>query len=396
MRIAIVNWSRRLAGGAETYLNSIVPELCGRGHELAFLHEVDTPTGRARIEFPDSTPHWCIAAMGAEAAIAALRNWRPDLIYMHSSIRQDWISETVDTIPTVFFCHDYVGTCISGNKSFRNPIERPCERRFGAQCLLHYYPHRCGGWSPVTMWSDYRKQSSRLDLLRRCGAVLTASEAMRREYLKHGFEPERVHLLPFYASPEEVRRRLPLDDDQPPRLLFAARMERLKGGAFLLRALPRAAEELGRPLHVTFAGDGSCRSQWERQAAGLNMPIEFTGWIGSAELRSRMAASDLLVIPSIWPEPFGLVGIEAGMKSLPAAAFAVGGIPDWLHAGVNGYLAPGDPPTPSGLARAIVECLRDPIRHGRLREGAYETASRFTLEDHMKKLLAIFEKTLHG
>ena len=61
-----------------------------------------------------------------------------------------------------------------------------------------------------------------------------------------------------------------------------------------------------------------------------------------------MASADLLVVPSLWPEPFGLVGLEGARSRLPAAAFAVGGIPDWLRSGVNGYLAPGDPPTPAG------------------------------------------------
>ena len=44
-------------------------------------------------------------------------------------------------------------------------------------------------------------------------------------------------------------------------------------------------------------------------------------------------------MPSVWPEPFGLVGIEAGCVGLPAAGFGVGGIPDWLRPGETGELA---------------------------------------------------------
>ena len=53
-----------------------------------------------------------------------------------------------------------------------------------------------------------------------------------------------------------------------------------------------------------------------------------------------MKASRLLVVPSVWPEPFGSVGMAAARCGVPAAAFAVGGIPQWLHDGVNGHLAP--------------------------------------------------------
>ena len=67
---------------------------------------------------------------------------------------------------------------------------------------------------------------------------------------------------------------------------------------------------------------------------------------------------DVVVMPSLWPEPFGLVGLEANRRGVPVVAFATGGIPEWLHDGVNGCLAPGDPPTADGLADALIRCIR--------------------------------------
>jgi glycosyltransferase involved in cell wall biosynthesis len=133
---------------------------------------------------------------------------------------------------------------------------------------------------------------------------------------------------------------------------------------------------------------------WEQEARRAraenpNLNIEFTGWLDSSQLDQLMLYSGLLVVPSTWPEPFGLVGVEAGLRGLPAAAFAVGGIPEWLSDGVNGRLAPGDPPNAAGLARAIVECVRDPAEHMRLRRGALEMASSFGLNAHLNALLAI-------
>ena len=89
-------------------------------------------------------------------------------------------------------------------------------------------------------------------------------------------------------------------------------------------------------------------------------------------------------------EPFGLVGPEAGRFGVPAAAFDVGGISEWLHDGVNGQLAPGNPPTARGLADAIVRCLRDPVRYAKLRKGALETSLRFDMRRHIESLLGIF------
>jgi glycosyltransferase involved in cell wall biosynthesis len=88
----------------------------------------------------------------------------------------------------------------------------------------------------------------------------------------------------------------------------------------------------------------------------------------------------------LWPEPFGLVGIEAGCLGVPAVGYAVGGIPDWLIAGESGELAPGDPPTVDGLAEAMVRALASPEHYARLCQGAWKLAQRFTLESHLDQL----------
>jgi glycosyltransferase involved in cell wall biosynthesis len=122
--------------------------------------------------------------------------------------------------------------------------------------------------------------------------------------------------------------------------------------------------------------------------------IEFTGWLEGAQLTRAFGKSDLLVVPSLWPEPFGLVGPEAGLHGLPAAAFDAGGISDWLTDGVNGYLASGHPPSPNGLAQAIVKCLNDPANYQRLRQGAVASSSQFSLRRHVVNLLGLFERVI--
>jgi glycosyltransferase involved in cell wall biosynthesis len=174
-------------------------------------------------------------------------------------------------------------------------------------------------------------------------------------------------------------------------------MDRLKGGLILLDCLPTIREALNRPLHVTFAGDGPDRKLWETratdlQAASEGLSFDFPGWVSGDALDSILADSDLLVMPSLWPEPFGLSGPEAGLRGVPAAAFAVGGISDWLKDGVNGYLAPADPPTPEGLAQAVIKCFRDPAQYLRLRTGAASIAKRLSDNDHISTLLGIFEE----
>jgi len=236
--------------------------------------------------------------------------------------------------------------------------------------------------------------------------ILTASSHMRVEFLRHGLPPQRVQVLRLPPAPGGFLRfpgndpaQVMPGEDRELRLLYVGRMTLLKGGPIMLDALALAAASLKRRLKVTFVGDGPNRVQWEQasrrvQAANTNLDIQFSGWLNPAGRDQLMLDSDLLVVPSTWPEPFGLVGPEAGLSGLPAAAFAVGGIPEWLSDGINGHLAPGDPPSAEGLARAIVECVRSPAEHARLRNGARESSNRFDLHAHVEALLAIFERII--
>jgi glycosyltransferase involved in cell wall biosynthesis len=410
LRVAVVNWTGRRVGGTETYLGLILPALSEAGHEVAFWHETDVPGDREPIALPEGVPSWDASALGNARALEELRRWNPDLIYAHGLLSPETEAETLGVAPSIFFAHAYYGTCISGSKTFRHLKVAPCERRFGWRCVLSYYPRGCGGYSPVSMAREYARQSRRLGLLGRYRAVLTHSTHMREEYLRHGLEPGRVHNLSYYAFSEPQEGEPAPDQDAHAqarrlgeggyRLLFTGRMDRLKGGRILLEALPGIAARLGRRVRLTFAGDGPARPAWERAARRLqrenpNVEVGFAGWVARERLDRFLDECDLLVFPSQWPEPFGLVGPEAGARGVPVAAFAVGGVSEWLADGVNGHLAPGNPPTAKGLTDAVVRCLEDPARHAQLARGAVKTAHRFRLRNHLTGLLDVFEKVLN-
>jgi glycosyltransferase involved in cell wall biosynthesis len=164
------------------------------------------------------------------------------------------------------------------------------------------------------------------------------------------------------------------------------RLTDIKGAEYLVRATAQAARELDRSLTLTIAGDGPELSRVLRVAQALGVSISHVGWVRGIDKARLLRHADLLVVPSVWPEPFGLVGIEAGLQAVPAAAFGVGGIPDWLIPGVTGELAPADPPSPEGLAAAIVRALADRDHYQKLSRGAREMALQFTIEGHLDRL----------
>jgi len=405
VRILIINWSSRKVAGIEDYLTNLIPALQQSGHQLAFAYEVDVPQTRERIRLSANSPSWDVSKLGMQTTIENIKSWNPDLIYAHGLLDPQFEAKFLDIAPAVYFSHNYYGTCISGLKTFKFPVVRPCSRRFGAACLLHYFPRRCGGRNPVTMWKLFRRESKRLANLKKYQAIVTHSSHMRQEYIRNGLPESRVYNFVYeVAKPQQkLREGICGNIGDPNRamwnLLFVGRMERLKGGMILLNALPAIAAQLGKPIRLVLAGDGPERVTWEKRASRLriqnsSLKIEFAGWVDKSRLDAIYAQTDLLVVPSLWPEPFGRIGPEAGLRGIPVAAFNVGGITDWLIDGVNGFLAPADPPTAAGIANAVVKCLQDPDIYPKLRTAAVAVAGEFNLARHVEALIRVFNQVI--
>ncbi|HEY8210653.1 MAG TPA: glycosyltransferase [Myxococcaceae bacterium] len=378
MRILISTVSGDVVGGVETYLRALLPLLHARGHELALLCEVESRGGGPPIGSESLlAARISVERDGERGALEQARRFAPEVVYQQGVMSASLEEALLELAPAVFFAHAYRGTCISGAKRFAVPRMSPCSRRLGPACLLMYPVRRCGGLNPLTMRREYAAQMARGARLPRYRSVAVAGEHMAREIDQHGGAPRVIGgLLTWSLRPEAPQPRA-----QTGRVLLAGRLTLEKGVRPLVRAVDEAARSLGRPLVLRVAGSGP-EEAWLRARGG----VECLGWLSPEALRVEMEQADVLAMPSLWPEPFGLSGIEAGAVGLPAVAYAVGGIPDWLEAGLGGELAEGEPGSVPALAGALVKVLRDPERWQALRVGAWKSAHRFSGEAHARAL----------
>lgn len=385
MRVLFANDGIDDAGGVHTYLESVMSGLRARGHEVGLLH-CNPKNGSHISPALSSIPYFGVTDYGLDQVIEMAKAWGPQVCFSHNMSRLDVESRLLQSWPVVKLMHGYFGTCAGGQKTHSFPERRPCDRRFGQSCAAFYFPLRCGQMSFNKLIDQYKWARWQNDLFKDYTAVLVASEHMKREYVRNGMSEDKVHVNALFASPARAHSQPRQLDNARLRLLFLGRMTSLKGGDILIRAARAASERIGKKIHLIMAGDGPRRADWEKLAARLNVSASFTGWV-TGEQRSRLLEeATLLAVPSIWPEPFGLVGLEAASAGLPAIAFDVGGIRQWLTDGVNGYLIAADPPSHKAMAEGLAKAFMQPEELIRMGCAARKQALDMSLEKHLDNL----------
>lgn len=163
------------------------------------------------------------------------------------------------------------------------------------------------------------------------------------------------------------------------RLGYFGRFDPRKGTETLLRAFALLPDEASLVMYGR--GDAGERERLRSMAEDLGVGdrVSFAS-LDSSELGDAYRDLDCVVFPSEWPEPFGLVPLEAMECGTPVVATGVGGSADITIDGVNSVLFhPGDP---AGLAGAVCRLAGDLDLRSRLIEGGHRTAERYDV-DHM-------------
>ncbi len=200
-----------------------------------------------------------------------------------------------------------------------------------------------------------------------------------------------------------LRTELGLDGHRV--LLFAGRLEPLKGAETLLGALAKLCEERRFDDVVTLvigedSGDGSAdggeRRRLEAVAgnSGLASRVRFLGAVEHENLADYYALADICVVPSR-TETFGLVALEAQALGTPVVASAVGGLTEIIEDGKTGILV-GER-EPQAFAAAIASLLDNSPLRLQMGEAARLRASSFTWTRAVERLAAIYRRvTLPG
>jgi len=242
-----------------------------------------------------------------------------------------------------------------------------------------------------------RRHRSRDLLARRTDRFILVSQFHREDYRRQGMDVERASVLynpidttrfqPSAAARVSARARLGVADSEV-LVGYVGRMIAGKGIFTLGDAAERflAADSSARMLWV---GDGEDSTALRARIAQSAQASRHTFLTWEANPAALYPALDVLAVPSIYPEPFGRVSVEAQAAAVPVVCSLAGGLPETFVADSTGIgVAPGDA---DALASAIVTLIRDPERRRRMGAAGRDWASaRFSLE----RIGADFESVL--
>jgi glycosyltransferase involved in cell wall biosynthesis len=180
------------------------------------------------------------------------------------------------------------------------------------------------------------------------------------------------------------------NEDQILNLLYAGRIYPEKGIDTLIEAMIKLVNGQGkRDIRLSLAGSGSVEYEnYLRRIAdqaGLSNYVSFLGWVQPQDMPGLLREFDVLLLPSIWEEPFARVVLEGMLSGLVVVATPTGGTTEVLEDGVNGVLfAAGDA---DDLAQEIASLAADPKLRQRLALAGQKTVmERFTKTKMMDEI----------
>jgi len=339
--------------GAESNISATAGELKQRGHSVGILHGASTNKGEAAWEktFEDRFP--LNGAGNAACVSTAVRTFQPDAVYVHKMADLEVLEALLEAgVPLVRMVHDHDLYCMRSSR-YNYFTRRVCERAVSPYCLVPCGAFVARNAEGRLTWVSYSSKTKELQLNREFDCLVVATHFMKQELVRNGFDPGRIEIHPPVPRTGDSSSHSSFSDRNL--IIYAGQIVRGKGVDVLLESLAL----VGTPFECFIFGDGNHRAYCEKLAGklGLNARVHFKGYVPQEELKLYYREASLAVMSSVWPEPFGAVGLEAMSLGLPVVAFDAGGIKEWLLNGYNGYRVPWM--DRAAFAARVEDLLRD-------------------------------------
>jgi glycogen synthase len=386
MRILLVSnlYPPHILGGAEIVARDFAVQLEKLGHDVFIL------TSAYGLDKPEQDGHtWRTLHYTPAAHIDRQRPlWRQGHLlidyyrYFHYAANARELQRAITSIqPDVLYIWEITGLGLISMLEALNAVTLPIVYHLESYWLQY-------ALSPQTEQTRLRTRKLKQFLIGsvpfpKYTALIAASSAVKDEYCQIGCDAARIEVI-YNGIDERFLAALPTrtqhaGQTSATRLIFAGRLYEEKGVSILLQALTLLVNRQEQQSFVLdIFGDGDEAYVKELycfvQENHLDSLVMFHGKVPQDELIQQYDRADIMLIPSIWKEPFGLVVAEAMARGLPVITTNIGGPAEIVTHEVDGLLV--EPNNAQALADVISRLAADPVLRAKL-----AAATRITVQD---------------
>ena len=276
-------------------------------------------------------------------------------------------------IPSVCTVRDYWPVCYWGDVLLdpgAGVVCPGCSSMRMTQCLR---PRIGPAWPATLPVIPYMRANLRRKQASLAGADVIVAVSHHVEDVLRDRAPElsrtRIETIPNGVDVPGVRAAT----DATPRpiperyAVFVGKLAKNKGA----KALVETVAEAGLEMPLVVVGDGPERGSIERAAAIAGRDVRVLGWRDRREVFQWLHHAELMMFPSVWPEPLSRVLIEASALSVAIAAMNTGGTADIIVDEETGLLSTSI----SGLAEDVARLESDASLRARLSGAAAKRAA---------------------
>ncbi|MDR7129856.1 glycosyltransferase involved in cell wall biosynthesis [Algoriphagus sp. 4150] len=390
MKIVYINslYSPLIEGGAEISLKLIVEGMKSLGHEVVVLslmpekglkkEQVDGVTvyraGLQNAYWPYSKAKknklsrlaWHYRDQSNEAMAKVVEEIidteKPDIVSCHNLAGWSaavWTPIHKAGIPIVQVLHDLYLLCPNSNM-FKN--EQTCEN----QCF-----------SCKLLRNNHAEASQQIS------AVVGISNSILQRFIDFGyFANASKNIIYNTRTVPAPKLKFPRQAGQPIRFGYLGTLSKVKGLEWLIEQF----KKLDFNASLSIAGKGDTAYEQHLKEISSDSSTAFVGYVNSTEF---LADIDVLVVPSLWEEPLGMVAIEALANHVPVIANKRGGLQETVKDGVNGLYCYDN--KPDSLSKAMNKLYENPELYNQFSTDARASVASILDADRM---IAEYESVL--
>ena len=313
-----------------------------------------------------------------------------DVIHIHSLTNSIIINHCFSIAPVVRTMHEPRMIC-PGQGKFLRKSEQICKKPYGLHCFYHAYKEGCCNRHPKRLLKAYNNVNFETKIASiKYAAIFVMSDYILDEALKVGYNKNKLFLNPCFTPTVSKENIINCINDELKSIVYIGRLSRTKGVHYAIKSIIKLLKQ-GYKLQFDIVGAGHDENYFKSLVPEqYKSQFIFHGWQDRVAVNLILNKAYVVLFPSIYPEAFGITGIEAMMRGKPVVGFSVGGVSTWLKNNETGFLV--EQKNYTEMANKVARLLDDVSLYRRFSTNSRDTAIReFSEEKHISILKLIYK-----